>query len=115
MLSRRRIVRALAVIGLSVALTVPAGADTVSPITNPPGVSQLLPPLLTPVTTTLTGLLNLLTSSRDMKLLVLSADGTEPSFAAIQAILTQIGVPYDAVILTHTKGALPPLNNALKG
>jgi len=50
-----------------------------------------------------------------MKILVLSADGTEPSFAAIQAILNQLGVPYDAVILTQTHGALPPLNDALKG
>ncbi|MGH9721470.1 MAG: hypothetical protein ACRD8O_14770 [Bryobacteraceae bacterium] len=67
------------------------------------------------MTRTLTGIVSLLTNSRDMKLLVLAADGTEPSFAAIRTILGQIGVPYDAVVLTQTGGKLPPLNNFLKG
>jgi hypothetical protein len=33
-----------------------------------------------------------------MKFLVVSADGTEPVFGAIKAVLNQIGVPYDVVI-----------------
>lgn len=36
---------------------------------------------------------------RDMKLLVLSADGTEPSFDAMKNLLNHIGVPYEAVVL----------------
>src|SRR5437899_2074869 len=78
-----------------------AGLFNHPPIVDPAAPSQLLPPLLTPVTQTLTGLLNLLTTARDMKLLVLSGDGTDPGFAAIQAILNQLGVPYDAVVLTR--------------
>src|SRR5262245_20995665 len=74
------------------------------PVTNPPFGSQLLPPLLTPVTTTLGGILSLLGTARDMKLLVLAADGAEPSLGSIQAILSQMGVPYDLVVLTQTGG-----------
>ncbi len=48
-----------------------------------------------------------------MKLLVLSADGKEPSFAAITFFLDHLGIPYDAVILT--KKALPTLNDAARG
>lgn len=33
-----------------------------------------------------------------MKFLVVSADGTEPVFGAIKAVLNQVGVPYDVVI-----------------
>src|SRR5690242_7773343 len=84
-----------------------AGDSGHPPVLDPSGLIQILPPLLTPVTTTLLGLPNLLTKARDMKLLVISADGTEPGFAAIRAILGQIGTPYDAVVLTQTNGALP--------
>ncbi|KWJ00003.1 hypothetical protein [Burkholderia stagnalis] len=37
-----------------------------------------------------------------MKLLVVSANGTEPSFAAITSVLKQVGVPYDTLIATQT-------------
>jgi hypothetical protein len=40
-------------------------------------------------------------ASIDMKMLVLSAQGTEPSFFAITAVLDQIGVPYDVLIATQ--------------
>ena len=33
-----------------------------------------------------------------MKFLVISADGTEPVFGAIKAVLDQVGAPYDVVI-----------------
>jgi hypothetical protein len=42
--------------------------------------------------------------SVDMKVLVISAVGTAPSFAAATSILDQIGVPYDKIVL---KGATP--------
>ncbi len=49
----------------------------------------------------------------DMKLLVLAADGTEPSFEATKFFLDYLAIPYDAVILkTQT---LPILNDANKG
>ena len=99
---------------LAVPLLKPAGGAT-PPVTDPSIVSKLLPPLITPVTQTLGVILSLLGTPRDMKLLVIAADGTEPSYAAIRAILDQIGVPYDAVVLTQTGGALPPLNNMSKG
>lgn len=38
----------------------------------------------------------------DMKLLVISADGTEPVFAGIKSVLDQIGVPYDTLIASQT-------------
>lgn len=41
-------------------------------------------------------------ASIDMKLLVISADGNEPAFAAIKSILNQIGVPYDTLIAATT-------------
>lgn len=41
-------------------------------------------------------------TSVNMKMLVLSADGTEPSFAAITSVLDQLDVPYDAVIASKT-------------
>jgi hypothetical protein len=41
-------------------------------------------------------------TSIDMKLLVISADGSEPVFAGIKSILNQIGVPYDVLIAKDT-------------
>ena len=46
----------------------------------------------------------------DLKLLVLTGDGTEPSFAAMKYFLDYIGTPYDAVI-AKTAG-LPALTDA---
>ncbi len=45
-------------------------------------------------------------SSVEMKVLVISAEGTAPSFAAITSILDQIGVPYDKIVLKGA-GATP--------
>jgi hypothetical protein len=41
-------------------------------------------------------------TSIDMKLLVISAEGTEPVFSGITSILNQIGVPYDTLIARQT-------------
>jgi hypothetical protein len=41
-------------------------------------------------------------TSIDMKLLVVSADGNEPVFAAIKSILNQVGVPHDTLIASQT-------------
>ncbi|MDP2066667.1 MAG: JDVT-CTERM domain-containing protein [Burkholderiaceae bacterium] len=38
----------------------------------------------------------------DMKVLVISVAGTQPSFLAITSILDQIGVPYEKIVLTGT-------------
>ncbi|MGU7775010.1 Agd3-related carbohydrate-binding protein [Burkholderia sp. MR1-5-21] len=48
-----------------------------------------------------------------MKLLVVSADGTEPSFAAITSVLNQVGVPYDALIATKTPLTATMLSDGL--
>jgi hypothetical protein len=53
--------------------------------------------------------------SLNMKLLVISADGTEPSFTAITFFLDRIGIPYDAVVLTQTNLTLPTLNDSNNG
>jgi len=37
----------------------------------------------------------------DLKLLVVSADGKQPGFAAITAFLQQVGIPYDTLIATQ--------------
>src|ERR1700694_3725033 len=54
----------------------------------------------------------------DLKLLVLTGSGTEPSFTAIQSFLNAIGIPHDDVVLAPAGGAavpLPPLNDTTKG
>jgi len=51
--------------------------------------------------------------SVDMKLLVLSGDGTESSFAAIQLFLNYMGIPYDKVLMA--KQPLPALSDGNKG
>ena len=56
---------------------------------------------------------NLFLKPVDMKLLVLSADGTEPSFQATKYFLDYMAIPYDAVVLKTQ--ALPVLNDATKG
>lgn len=85
-----------------------------TPETDPSTASPLVQ-ILTPVTNVLTGLPNLLTQARDLKLLVISADGTEPSLAAIRAVLDQLGTPYDVTVLTQSGGKLPKLNDFSKG
>ena len=49
----------------------------------------------------------------NMKLLVLSADGNEPSFAAIKFFLDHIGIPYTAAIVSQT--GVPALSDASRG
>jgi hypothetical protein len=54
----------------------------------------------------------------DLKLLVLTGSGTEPSFTAIQSFLNAIGIPHNDVVLAPAGGSavpLPPLNDATKG
>lgn len=41
-------------------------------------------------------------NSIDMKLLLISANGTEPTLGGMRAVLDQIGVPYDVLIATRT-------------
>ena len=52
--------------------------------------------------------------SIDMKMLVISADGTEPVFAGIKATLDQLGVPYDTLIASTMKASYSttPINPA---
>ncbi len=51
--------------------------------------------------------------SIDMKLLVISADGTEPVFAGIKSILNQIGVPYDILIASQSPLTAQTLSDGL--
>lgn len=51
--------------------------------------------------------------SIDMKLLVVSADGSEPIFAAIKSILNQVGVPYDTLIASQTPLTAQTLSDGL--
>ena len=54
----------------------------------------------------------------DLKLLLLTGNGTEPSFLAMQTFLNQIGIPHDDVILAPPGGTavtLPALSNSSKG
>jgi len=76
--------------------------------------TQVLEPILTPETEPVPAP-DLGANAREMKLLVLTADGTEPSYASVQAILNQFGVPYDAVVLSETNGQLPALQGNGKG
>ena len=74
-----------------------------TPVTTPTVTNQLVP----------SSLANLYLKPVDMKLLVLSADGTEPSFDATKYFLDYLAIPYDAVVLKTTP--LPALNDATKG
>ena len=56
---------------------------------------------------------NLYKKPVNMKLLVLSADGNEPSFAAIKFFLDHIGIPYSAAIVSQT--GVPALSDASRG
>ena len=51
--------------------------------------------------------------SIDMKMLVISADGSEPSFAAIKSTLDQLGVPYDTLIASTTSLTASTLSDGL--
>jgi hypothetical protein len=51
--------------------------------------------------------------SIQMKVLVISADGTEPSFAAITSMLDQVGVPYDKLIAATTPLTASMLSDGL--
>lgn len=53
------------------------------------------------------------TQPRDMKLLVIGTDGTEPSFQAITSFLNYLGIPYQT-LLAKTQ-PLPPLSTPAKG
>lgn len=52
-------------------------------------------------------------TSINMKLLVISADGSEPVFAGIKSILNQIGVPYDTLIAKTTPLTAQTLSDGL--
>lgn len=52
-------------------------------------------------------------TSINMKLLVISADGNEPSFAAIRSVLDQINVPYEVLIATQKSLDSVPLSDEL--
>jgi hypothetical protein len=53
------------------------------------------------------------TQPRDMKILVLTGNGTEPAYQAITSYLSSMGIPYQAVV-AQTQG-LPPLSTPAKG
>ena len=74
-----------------------------------PKGTTLQPSLVAPIP----GQARLFLKPVDMKLLVLSADGTEPSFEATKYFLEYMAIPYDAVILKTQP--LPVLNDATKG
>jgi hypothetical protein len=62
-------------------------------------VSTVAPTTGTPV---VSAAVNVVPSSLGMKLLVISAEGTAPSYLGITSILDQIGVPYDKIVLKGT-------------
>jgi hypothetical protein len=71
----------------------------------PGGTVGTLPPTNTPVPA--------FRKPVDLRLLVLTGDGTEPSFVAIKTFLDQIGIPYTTVIAKSQP--LPALTNGVNG
>ena len=64
--------------------------------------SKALPALMTPKKKGQDVARRYIHDPETMKLLVIGVDGTEPSYAAIQAFLDQIGIPYDTFLsLNH--------------
>ncbi|MGH8854666.1 MAG: hypothetical protein ACREWI_10350, partial [Telluria sp.] len=51
--------------------------------------------------------------SIEMRLLVISADGTEPVFAGIKSVLDQVGVPYDVIIAKNSSFSAASLSDGL--
>jgi hypothetical protein len=80
------------------------GADQGNTITfEVTPVSTVAPTIGTPVASSPTVAVSAATSnSVGMKLLVISAVGTAPSYLGITSILDQIGVPYDKIVLKGT-------------
>ncbi|MBI4876678.1 MAG: hypothetical protein HY822_18740 [Acidobacteria bacterium] len=90
--------------------------DKITPVSpTKPSQSKPLPGVTSPSSLSLASAAaaSSLTKPRDMKLLVLTGDGTEPSFAALRFFFDHIGVPYDTVIAKNP--TLPQLDNPSKG
>ena len=96
---------------------------TAPPLQPSPYVSRPLVPITVPKTTRTTGggfgigtvkpKAAAAPRTVDMKMLVVTVDGTEPSYTAMTTFLKAIGVPYTAVIAKTQP--LPVLNDAVKG
>lgn len=93
----------------------PNNGQSTKPSTPLPNVPVGWPSTTTTASSAATTASTLFKQPLTMKLLVLSADGTEPSFQAITFFLDRIGIPYDAVVLTKTGLKLPALNDSLHG
>ena len=87
--------------------------DTPPPVTSPAITTQPATPPASPSTQTLASTPAAGTQPRDMKLLVIGTDGTEPSFQAIVLFLDYLGIPYDK-LLAKTQ-VLPALTESGKG
>ena len=72
-------------------------------------MTSTMAPTMAAATTPLT----LFKAPVNMKLLILSGDGTEPGFTALKYFLDYMALPYDAVVLKTTP--LPVLNDSLNG
>lgn len=82
--------------------------------TDPVGGSTPLAPVATPSTPTVgTNATNRWTRPVDLKLLVLTGSGNEPSYQAIRFFLDHIGIPYDTVAISQQ--ALPALSDSTRG
>ena len=114
----------LAILIVSLWSPVPGQSESKAPVPTPNGPAKPSKPLPnvpvawppasgTASVTTSSVASNLFKQSVNMKLLVLSADGTDPAFEAIKFFLDHIGIPYDAVVLT--KAPLPPLTDLTHG
>lgn len=89
-------------------------SDSLAPTapTVPTAGSTPLAPLATPSGPSTTGT-NRWTRPVDLRLLVLTGSGSEPSFAAIRFFLDHIGIPYDAVAISQR--SLPALSDSSRG
>ena len=79
-------------------------------------VSMVVPQAGAPVTSSPTAPIAAAPKSVSMKLLVISAEGTAPSYAATTSILDQIGIPYDRMVLKGPNAtALQMVTTTLSG
>lgn len=118
-----KFVLSILLLSCSFALQADPNTYTAPPLDGPIYVSKPLVPITVPKTTRVTGggfgigpvqpKAAAAPKTVDMKILVITVDGTEPSYLAITRFLQTIGIPYQAVIAKTQP--LPVLSNAVKG
>lgn len=113
-LNPRSILLALSLAAVAAGQIIPIGPPTTYPLQSTAAV-----PLPQAATAPSAALASKGSYPRDMKLLVVAVDGTEPSYAAVKSVIETLGIPYQVVFTvkpattgtSYTLTPLPALTN----